>query len=874
LSWQIKSEKSDILQIAYNIRVAASAADLKSEKNLVWNSGKISSGESVHVIYKGPELTSSQRVYWQVKVWDQQGNASAWSVPAFWESGLTRGDWKASWITAERKEDLSRTEPSPFFRKEFTLNKTVKSARIYVTSLGLYELQLNRKKVGDEVFTPGWTSYNKRLQYQVYDVTTQLLRGNNAFGAILGDGWYRGHIGWGNNNRNRYGNKLALLLQMEVTYDDNSKETIMTDSSWKWSNGPIVSSDIYNGEVYDATKEIKGWSQPALNSAEWQPVTILDHTKATLIASEGEPVKKIQELRPRKIFTTPKGEKVIDLGQNMVGWVKLKVKGKKGDRVTINFAEVLDKEGNFYTDNLRGAKNTDVYILKGEEDEYFEPRFTFHGFRYVRLQGFPGTITPDNVTGIVIHSDMKPTGTFTCSDSLINQLQSNIQWGQKGNFLDVPTDCPQRDERLGWTGDAQAFAPTASFNFNVASFFTKWMKDMSADQLKNGAVPDVVPDVLNLTGDPGWQNKAVGWAASTGWADASIIIPWTMYLSYGDVRMLENQFPSMEKWMKYMQERAGTTYLWRGDMHYGDWLSFNTPDSDYPGAYTDRDLIATAHFGHSADLMSKISAVLGRADDVTKYKSLFNNIRSAFVREYMTPTGLLVSNTQTAYSLALEFNLLPDEQRKNAAEYLAGDVKKFGHITTGFLGTPIICKVLTESGYNDVSYFLLNRKQYPSWLYPVTAGATTIWERWDGQRPDGSFQDVGMNSLNHYAYGAIGDWLYKVVAGINIDPSTPGYKRILLRPQPGGGLTNAKATLDTQYGKVSSEWILGSQFTYRIEVPANTTAVVTLPGAGPATVMINKKPLTTNTRIRNVVKQENDLQFEVGSGTYEFVYAK
>lgn len=728
LGWQLQSAKQGTLQTAYQIRVAASETDVKSEKNLTWDSGKITSSESVHVIYGGPALKSAQRIYWQVKIWDNYGKASTWSPVAFWEMGLKPNEWKASWITAERKEDLRKSEPSPFFRKEFTLSKTIKSARAYVTALGLYELQLNGKRVGDEVFTPGWTSYNKRLQYQVYDVSAQLVKGKNAFGAILGDGWYRGHIGWGDNNRNRYGNKLALLLQLEITYADNSKETIVTDPSWKWTNGPIVSSDIYDGETYDATREANGWSQPDFDAAAWQMASVLDHTKSTLIASEGAPVKKIQELRPKKIFTTPKGEKVIDLGQNMVGWARLKVKGKKGDRVSLTFAEVLDKEGNFYTDNLRAAKNIDVYILKGDGEEYFEPRFTFHGFRYVRVEGFPGTLAADNITGIVVHSDMKPTGTFTCSDSLINQLQRNIQWGQKGNFLDVPTDCPQRDERLGWTGDAQAFAPTASFNFDVASFFTKWMKDFSADQLKGGAIPDVIPDVLNLKGETGWQNKSVGWAASTGWADACIIIPWTMYLSYGDERILEVQYSTMEKWMNYMKQRAGDQYLWKGDMHYGDWLSYNTPDSDYPGAYTDRDLIATAYFAYSASLMAKIATVLGRKEDAATYQLLFGKIKTAFGKEYITSTGRLVSNTQTAYSLALAFDLMPEDLKTNAAQFLADDVKKFGHSTTGFLGTPIICPVLTASGYNEVSYFLLNRKQYPSWLYPVTAG----------QRPSGS----------------------------------------------------------------------------------------------------------------------------------------
>jgi alpha-L-rhamnosidase len=874
LSWQIRSAKQGVLQTAFQIRVADAEVKLKSSKELLWDSGKIPSGNSLHIPYTGTALASRQRVYWQVKVWDNDGKSSEWSAVAFWEMGLlSPSEWKASWITPDVKEDPRKSEPSPFLRREFNLSKPVASARVYVTSLGLYELQLNGKKVGDQLFTPGWTSYNKRLQYQLYDVTSQLTAGPNALGVILGDGWYRGRIGWGTDNRNRYGDKLALLLQLEVTYQDGSKESIITDPSWKSATGPILSSDIYNGEAYDARLEAGNWSKPGFAAEGWKPVKTFTQTKDILIASAGEPVKKIQELLPKKIWTTPKGEKVVDLGQNMVGWVRLKVKGKKDDKVVITFAEVLDKEGNFYTDNLRGAKNTDVYILKGEGEEYFEPRFTFHGFRYVRVEGFPGTLATDNITGVVIHSAMEPTGTFTCSDPLINQLQQNIQWGQKGNFLDVPTDCPQRDERLGWTGDAQAFAPTASFNFNVASFFTKWMKDLAADQMKSGAVPDVIPDILNFKGEPGMNGKTAGWAASTGWADAAIIIPWTMYRSYGDVRILEEQYSSMKAWVQYMQNRAGDKYLWTGDGHYGDWLSYNTPDSDYPGAYTDKDLIATAYFAYSSKLLSQIAGILGKDDDARMYQTLFENIRAAFNKEYVTSTGRLVSNTQTAYSLVLAFDLLPETLVPKAAQYLADDVKKFGHITTGFLGTPIICKVLTQTGNNDAAYFLLNRKQYPSWLYPVTAGATTIWERWDAQRPDGSFQDVGMNSFNHYAYGAIGDWLYKVAAGLNIDPEIPGYKKIMFHPQPGGGLTQAQASIETLYGRVSSGWTIASgRFTYKITVPPNTTATVILQDAGILTVRAGKKTLTDIPSVSNITKKGSDLQFAIGSGEYEFSY--
>jgi alpha-L-rhamnosidase len=538
------------------------------------------------------------------------------------------------------------------------------------------------------------------------------------------------------------------------------------------------------------------------------------------VAPQGVPVMAVEEIQPISAITTPKGEKVLDMGQNMVGWARLRVRGNAGDTVIMKFAEVLDKEGNFYMDNLRAADCTDTYILSGNGEEVYEPSFTFHGFRYVLLEGLAADPTLDQVTGIVIHSDMQPTGNFQCSDSLINQLQHNIRWGQKGNFLDIPTDCPQRDERLGWTGDAQVFAPTAAFNYNVAAFYTKWMKDLSADQTPDGKVPHVIPDVLKGSG------------GSTAWADAAIVVPWTTYLAYGDKRILETQYASMQAWVSFMKVQAGEDHLWLGGRHYGDWLAFATTRSDYPGATTEKDLIATAYYAYSTGLLAKIADILGKTDDAKRYLQLSERIKAAFVHEFVTPSGRLVSNTQTAYSLALSFRLLPEDLVAKAATYLAEDVKKMGHLTTGFVGTPLLCAVLSANGYEDLAFMLLNRKEYPSWLYPVTQGATTIWERWDGQKPDGTFQNTGMNSFNHYAYGAIGQWLYTYVAGIKIDELRPGYKHFFLAPHPGGGLQHARATFDSMYGTIRSSWRLdGEKVTYEFEIPANTTATVILPGS-------------------------------------------
>lgn len=855
LSWKIVSSGENMLQSAYEIKVT----DQTSNGKLIWNSGKVNSGESVNVVYGGPALKSMQKVAWQVRIWDSKGKATGWSSPGSWEMGILEPEsWKASWITLASEPDIKGSKPSQYFRKDFQTAKKVKSARVYVTSLGLYQLFLNGQKVSSDLFTPGWTSYNKRIQYQTYDVTSA-IQAKNSVGAILGDGWYRGNIGW-SSDKGYYGTKIALLAQLQINYTDGTSETIVTDGSWKVTTGPILSSDIYNGETYDARKEMPGWALTGFDDSKWENAGTIDHTKTTLIAPQGDVVKVTEELKPVKLITTPNGETVFDMGQNMVGWVKLQIAGKKGDQVTLKFAEVLDKAGNFYTDNLRAAKATDVFILNGEGKETFEPHFTFHGFRFVKIEGISGQPDLGMITGKVIHSDMAPTGSFTCSNPMINQLQHNIQWGQRGNFLDVPTDCPQRDERLGWTGDAQVFSMTAAFNFDVSAFYTKWMHDVAADQLPNGKVPHVIPDVLR--GDGG----------STAWADVSLIVPWTTYLVYGDKRILETQYPSMKAWVEYMKSRAGDDHIWTGDYHFGDWLAFATNNSDYPGATTEKDLIATAYYSYSSGLLAKIAGIIGKDADAKAYAQLSENIKKAFNKEFVTPAGRLVSHTQTAYSLALAFNLLPEDLIPKAAAFLAADVKKFGHLTTGFVGTPLLCKTLSAYGYNDLAFMLLNRKDYPSWLYPVTQGATTIWERWDGQKPDGTFQDVGMNSFNHYAYGAIGEWLYRYVAGMDIDPEAPGYKHILLAPHPGGGLTNAAVEFNSLYGKVKSGWKLdGSDFVYEVTVPANTTATVTLPSTSPDELMVNGQALSASVKSSLKTSGEN-VSLNVGSGSYTFSY--
>lgn len=876
LSWQVSSERRGARQTAYQILVSQSPAGGEAQTSnvlpttkVLWNTGKVASDHSLHIAYNGSPLQPGQRCYWRVRVWDENDAVSLWSETAFWEMGLLdESNWRAEWITPGWDEDPGRPQPVPLLRGRFRAEGDIVAARIYATSLGLYELRLNGQRVGDAVLTPGWTSYHHRLQYQTYDVTGLIGEGENVLAAMLGDGWYRGYLGH-RGHRHVYGDRLALLVQLQLTYGDGRSQTFTSDKTWRATPGPIQMSDLYMGESYDARLEKAGWDSPGYDESDWDEVGQLNHPKASIVAQAGPFIRRFEEIRPIAILKSPNGETILDFGQNMVGWVKMRVCGPAGTTISLRHAEVLDQQGNLYTENLRTAEQFTCYTLKGlsEVDEVFEPHFSFQGFRYVAVEGFPGQPTADHFLGIVLHSDMAATGTFECSNPLINQLQRNIVWGQKGNFVDVPTDCPQRDERLGWTGDTQVFIRTACFNMDVAAFFSKWLGDLRVDQLPDGRVSFVVPDVLSVI-----NSKGLSSAGAAAWSDAALICPWTIYLCYGDTRLLAEQYESMVGWVEFMQRRAGDDYIWRYDYQFGDWLDYRGQDARRPTPVTNNELVATAFFAYSSQLLANVACVLGKTGDAARYAELAERVKVAFSNEFVTPHGRVGPNSQTAYVLALQFDLLPEAMRPLAVKRLVEEIR-WGqyHVTTGFVGTPYLCHVLSRYGCTDVAYKLLNQEGYPSWLYPVKQGATTIWERWDGVKPDGTFQDASMNSFNHYAYGAIGDWLYQVVAGIELDSAAPGYKRILIQPQPGGGLTYARASLDSMYGRIESKWqIENGRFDLAVTIPANTEGVVRLLAQSAEDITEQGQSLEQVAGIREIRQEEGAVSLTIGSGHYQF----
>ena len=769
-------------------------------------------------------------------MWGTPGQEEAptdWSEELVVEAGLLDpADWTARMVAPGWDEGPRATGAVPAYRREFELDRPVRSARLYATAQGVYQLWLNGAAVGDHVLAPGWTSYHHRHRYQTYEVTSLLRDGSNALAGLVGEGWYRGRIGFEGGRSNIYGTTTGLLAQLEVTFDDGSTTVVGTDESWRTAPSAVTFSSIYDGETFDARREPAGWRGAGFDDSGWWAARHTGFEPARLVAPCGPPVRRVEEVAVQDVLTSPSGQTVLDFGQNLVGRLRLRVQGPAGTEITLRHAEVLE-HGELGTRPLRQARATDVLTLAGTgEVEEWEPLFTFHGFRYATVEGWPGGLDPGAVTAVVCHSDMERTGWFECSDPMLNRLHANVVWGMRGNFVDVPTDCPQRDERLGWTGDLQVFAPTASFLYDCAGFLQSWMRDVSAEQLAhhNRIPPMVVPDVI----DPASPFKSPEGNATAGWGDAVVVVPWVLYQRYGDRELLRAHYPGMTAWVDAVHRITGDRLVWDQEMQLGDWLDPAAPPDQPWAARTDAHLCATAYFAYSAGLTAQAAEVLGRTADAARYSDLSARVREAFHREYVTPAGRIASDSQTAYAMALELGLLRDPaQVARAGARLRELVRAGGYrIATGFLGTPLITDALQRAGDVPKAYRLLEERSCPSFLYPVTMGATTIWERWDAMLPDGSVNPGDMTSFNHYALGAVADWLHRTVAGLA--PAAPGYRRLTIRPRPGGQVTSASARLRTPYGEASVAWATTE---HRIEldvrVPPNTTATLQLADSDP-----------------------------------------
>ena len=849
-SWKLPVGEKNAVQTAYQITVMKTP-DGRGEIP-VWDSGKVLSSQSVKVPYGGKPLSSRERLYWRVRYWDADGNSSDWSDANFFEAGLlNNSDWLAKWIfspdprisktvkinrPSHKNEHVADYLPPTYLRKEADFGKKIKSARLYVASRGIFQFYINGKKVGNDFWGTGWTDYKTRIQTNTYDITKMLWRGKNTFGAIIADGWYSGRMSSDKKSRGFYGDRPEILAQIEVEYADGSRETVATDASWKYSFGAILYSDIYDGEAYDARREMPDWNKNGFDDSAWKtPAEKNVEAKPLLEPRRNQPIVIKDILTPVSVRKVAKGTYIFDLGQNIAGWARIKIPARYGKTVRLRFAEMLKQDGTLYTDNYRSALSEDFYTSAGgiRPDEW-EPLFTYHGFRYVELSGLSDEIEPqtDWVSGVVLYNDMPDTGSFFCSKPKINALQNCIRWGQRANFFSTPTDCPQRDERLGWTGDAQVFVPTAAFNMDVSAFFTKWTLDLADSAKKFGAPAAIAPAVFGAQGN-------------AAWADAIAICPWEIYAAFGDKKILENNYEAIAGWVEYMRKTSKD--LIRPDAGFGDWLQ---PNGKPNPAHSDapRDLIGTAYFVRSTDIAAKVAKILGKDADAKRFEKLADDVRAAFVKAYVSPDGTVKSDSQTAYLLTLAFDIAPETSREKIFGKLVSAIARDGYrLNTGFVGTPLLNPVLTRFGRMDLAYRLANNEGYPSWIFPINQGATTMWERWNSYSHEKGFGSAGMNSFNHYAYGAIGQWLYKDVAGIWRDENAPGYKNILFQPKPGGGFTFANATHETPYGTASSSWkITDGVMEWTVVIPPNATGKITFPTRNANSIRVNGRPLATS----------------------------
>ncbi|MCW2668225.1 MAG: putative rhamnosidase [Frankiales bacterium] len=804
LSWVTATTRPGWLQAAYQVEL---------DGDLRWTSGRVDGSAQLLVPWGAGDLQSRARVRVRVRVWGVDGSASEWSEATELETGLlSAAEWRARFVTASWEEPAGPSRPAVRFSGELRLPSAPVRARLYSTALGVYTATVNGAAVGADVLAPGWTSYAHRLLYQTYDVTDLLRAGSNELALVVADGWYRGRIG-GEGNLDVYGPRSAALAQLEVTCEDGSTHELCTDDSWSAGTGPVREADLYDGESYDARL---GWTVAGA-AALLTEAPSLD----VLAAPQSPPVRRTAELAVQKVITTRAGKTVLDFGQNLAGRARFTAQGPAGCEVAFRHGEVLE-HGELCTRTLRTAKATDRYTFAGGGPETWEPSFTVHGFRYVEVSGWPGQLDPAAFTAVVVHCDLRRTGEFSCSDPLVDRLHQNIVWSMRGNVVSIPTDCPQRDERLGWTGDLQVFAPTAAFLFDSTGFLTSWLTDLAHDQRADGGVPFIVPD-------PPVERVRPPLAAAA-WGDAAVLVPWDAYRASGDAGLLEAQYESMTAWVGLVAGLMGESHLWDSGFQFGDWLDPTAPPDKPAEARCDPYLAATAYAHHAARVLAGVAQVLGKEEDAGHWAGHAEAVRVAFQREYLRPGGLSSSDAQTAYALALTMDLVPEAARNGAAARLAALVLEAGHtIATGFMGTPRIAQALSSTGHEATAFRLLMQTESPSWLHPVTRGATTIWERWDALLPDGTVNGDGMTSFNHYALGAVGEWLHTYVGGLSA--VEPGYRRSRITPHPGGGLTWATTRLDTPYGLLGCSWsVEGAHVSVAVDVPAGTTAELVLPG--------------------------------------------
>ncbi len=874
LSWIVESAERGAKQTAYRIVVTSGVAAL-------WDTGKVTSGETVNIVYAGKPLAPSQRCDWKVQIWNGEGKTGAWSAPASWQMGLKQ--WKAEWISYKDDTPVhtSRQQlylpPPRHYRKSFAVAKKVRHATLYASALGIFDAYVNGKRVSDAMFSPGWSDYRKRAYYRAFDVTSLLSRGDNAIGAIVAEGWYSGYVGYGllvgygpyKTGRSFYGKTPALLAQIEVEMEDGSRMIVATDKTWKVSTGPELEADLIMGESYDARKEIAGWDRAGFDDSKWtaaiaaaenpqvkapysdkggdREIDLSFVKPAKMQAYSGPPVRPIQEIRAVKMSEPSTGVYIFDLGQNFSGVARLKVRGAAGTKVRIRFGEMLHGDGRLMTENLRKARATDTYILKGGANgETWTPRFTYHGFQYVELTGLAAKPALDAVTGVVVHSDTPLTSKFSSSDEMANQLFRNIVWTQRSNFVELPTDCPQRDERLGWTGDAQTYARAATYNADTASFYTKWLDDLEEAQRANGAFPDYAPYPM--------QHGSPQYSWGTAWMDAGVIVPYSVYKAYGDTRVIDRHWDSMMRFIEFRKSLSPDLRGTKKGNSWGDWLAI--------GSATPLEYVDAAYFAYSAKLMGEMATAAGKEFDQT----LYPRIRTVFQKDYVKQDCSLEVNTQTAYVLALSYDLIPANCRQAASDRLASMIEANGfHMTTGFLGTYPLLPVLSATGHHDLAVRMFQSREFPSWGYEVANGATTIWERWNSYTKEKGIHEPSMNSFSHYAFGAVSEWMFKTLAGI--DAGEAGFKTIVIRPgvSTANSIDWVKAEYDSIRGKIVCNWKrVGGRFELEVTIPANTKATIYLPSKTADGITMEGKVA------RPLGVDGNRAVFEVESGSYRF----